>query len=199
MEGTQASNGKVHVRSNKDSELIKSSQAMESTQASNGKVHVRSNKDSELITIAFFFTLTLSSLDAHLFVVFLQCSKILTSFRKFAFLHSFANIPMHECPLGVHEVEFVVNAREHLGDCSGVADHAASPHYLCQVTSWHHSWRLIIDTTLEACRTPIDELDRALCLNRSNRCVDILGNNVTAIHHATRHIFPMSWVAFDEH
>ena len=59
---------------------------------------------------------------------------------------------MDEGALGVHEIELVVDAREDLGNRSGVADHAASTHDLGQVTTWDHCWWLVVDTTLESWR-----------------------------------------------
>ena len=51
---------------------------------------------------------------------------------------------MNKCTFAVHEIELVVNAREHFGDGSGVGDHAASAHDLGQVTAWHNGRRLIV-------------------------------------------------------
>merc|ERR1712146_799049 len=79
---------------------------------------------SELVTITFFLALSLCSLNANLLVVLLQSSKIFTRLGKFPFLHSFANIPVDERTLGVHEIELVVDAREHLSNSCCVANHA---------------------------------------------------------------------------
>merc|ERR1712176_12067 len=113
---------------------------------------------SELIAITFFFAFTLRGFNADLFVILLQRCKIFSSLREFTFLHTFSNIPMYESTLGVHQVELVIDAREHLGDCGGVADHTARTHDLSQVTTRDNRWWLIIDSALEASGAPIDEL-----------------------------------------
>merc|ERR1712022_100794 len=102
---------------------------------------------SELITIAFFFTFSLCSLDADLLVVFLQGCQILTCFRKFSLFHALSHVPMHKGALRVHEVKLVVDAREHLSNRSGVADHANSAHDFGKITTWHDSWWLVIVAT----------------------------------------------------
>merc|ERR1740115_65996 len=119
----------------------------------------------ELITIAFFLTFTFSCFNANLFVVLLKSCKVLASFTELTLLHALTDIPMHECTLGVHEVELVVNAREDFCNGGGVADHAACAHDLRQITTWNHCWRLIVNSTLESCGTPVHELDGALCLD----------------------------------
>merc|ERR1719253_910521 len=154
---------------------------------------------SELISVALFLTFPFCGLDAHLFVIFLKCREIFTGFRKFTLFHTFADIPMHESTLGVHEIELVVDAREDFSNRSGIADHAASTHDLGQVTTWHHCWWLVVDATLEACRRPIHELNSALCFDRSHRSVNILWNHITTVHHATCHVLPMAWVALHKH
>merc|ERR1712185_764235 len=69
---------------------------------------------SELVTITLFLASTLSSFDANLFVVFLQSCEIFTRLGELTLLHTFSNVPMHEGTLGVHEVELVIDTREHL-------------------------------------------------------------------------------------
>merc|ERR1712032_1748816 len=153
----------------------------------------------ELVAIAFFFAFSFCSLDAHLLVVFLQSRKVLAGLAEFSLFHAFADVPMHECTLTVHEVELVINTREHLCDGRGITDHAACAHYFGQIATWNHGWRLIIDATLEASRTPINELNSTFSLDRSNGCVDILRYDVATVHHTARHILSMAWVALDEH
>merc|ERR1712070_1071295 len=106
---------------------------------------------SELVAVPLFFSLAFGCLDANLFVVLLQSSKILTGFRELPLFHTFTNVPMHEGSLAVHQIKLMIDAREHLGDCCRVADHAYGPHNFCEIATWHHSWRLIVDATFEAC------------------------------------------------
>ena len=69
--------------------------------------------------------------------------------------------------------------------------------HLRQITSRDHRRRLIIDAYFEASGTPVDKLDGPLRLDGGNRSVDILGDNVSSVQHTTRHVFAVSWVAFD--
>ena len=77
---------------------------------------------------------------------------------------------VHECTLGVHKVELVVNAGHDLRDRRAVRDHAARTHHLRQVTTRDNGGRLVVDSAFEASRAPVDELDRALRLDRRNLC-----------------------------
>merc|ERR1712087_736073 len=104
----------------------------------------------EFIAIALLLAFTLSSFNADLFVILLEGSKVLTRLAEFSFFHAFADIPMHESSLAVHEIKLVVDAREDFCNGGGVADHAARTHDLGQVATWNHSWRLVVDATLEA-------------------------------------------------
>merc|ERR1711959_248281 len=99
---------------------------------------------------------------------------------------------MDKCTLAVHEIELVVNARENLCDCRGIADHAARTHDLGQIASWHHCRRLVVDATLEAGWRPIDKLNGPLGLDGCDRCVHIFGYDVATVHHAACHVFAMT-------
>eukprot|EP00930_Biecheleria_cincta_P053391 TRINITY_DN3885_c0_g1_i4.p1 TRINITY_DN3885_c0_g1~~TRINITY_DN3885_c0_g1_i4.p1 ORF type:complete len:147 (+),score=21.62 TRINITY_DN3885_c0_g1_i4:42-482(+) len=66
----------------------------------------------ELIAIAFFLPLSLSCLNADLFVVLLQCSQVFSCFTEFTLLHAFTHVVVHKGTFGVHQVELVVNARK---------------------------------------------------------------------------------------
>merc|ERR1712131_135000 len=58
-------------------------------------------------------------------------------------------------------------------------------------------WWLVIDTDFETSWAPVDELDGSLGFDVSNRCVDILWNNITAVQEAACHVFTVSWITFD--
>merc|ERR1712183_397953 len=113
-----------------------------------------SSSSSELVSVALLLTLALRCLDSHLLVILFKCREIFAGLGELALLHAFPNIPVHKSTLGVHEIELVVNAREDLGNGCAVRNHAASAHYLGQVTTWNHSRRLVIDAALEAGRAP---------------------------------------------
>merc|ERR1719393_598381 len=101
--------------------------------------------------------------------------------------------------LGVHEVKLVVHASEHLSHGGGVGDHAASTLHLGKVTTWHHSWWLVVDAALEASWAPVDELDGALGLDGGNGSVHVLWHDVTAVHEAAGHVLAVTRVALHVH
>ena len=106
---------------------------------------------------------------------------------------------MYESTLGIHEIELVVDPREHLGDARGVGDHAHRALHLGQVPTGHHRGRLVVDPALEPRGAPVHELDCALCLDRPDRRVHVLGHDVPPVHHAARHVLPVPRVAFGHH
>ena len=57
----------------------------------------------------------------------------------------------------------------HLRNRGAVRDHAARTHDLRKITARNNGGRLIVDAALEAGRAPVDELDRALRLDRRLR------------------------------
>merc|ERR1712039_294257 len=116
---------------------------------------VPSDCSSELVPIALLLALTLRRLDSDLLVIFLKCCEVFAGLGELAFLHTFSDIPVHKSALGIHEVELVIDARKDLGNSGAVGNHAASAHYLGQVTTWDHSGRLVVDATFKAGRTPI--------------------------------------------
>ena len=62
----------------------------------------------------------------------------------------------------------------HLRNRGAVRDHAARTHNLSKITAGNNGGRLVVDSTLEAGRAPVDELDRALRLDRRHGSVDVL-------------------------
>ena len=108
--------------------------------------------------------------------------------------------PSHdESTLGVHEIELMVDAREHLSNGSGVANHANCAHDLGKITSWHNGWWLVVDTALETGWAPVNELDGSLGLDGGNSGVDILWDNITSVHEAASHVLSVSWVTLSHH
>ena len=86
-------------------------------------------------------------------------------------------------------------AREHLGDRRRVRDHAHGPLHLREVASGHDRRRLVVDAALEARRAPVDKLDRALGLDRRDGGVNVLGDDVAAVHEAAGHVLAVAGVA----
>merc|ERR1711920_524184 len=159
----------------------------------------RRHVSSELIAIALLLTLTLCRLDADFLVILFESRQVLARLGELTLFHAFTNVPVDKCTLRVHKVKLVINAREDLRNRSGIADHATRTHHLGQVAAWNHGRRLIIDATLEAGRAPIHKLNCALCFDRGNRCVHILGYHIATVHHATSHVFSVAWVALNKH
>jgi len=55
---------------------------------------------------------------------------------------------------------------------------------------------LIVDTNFESGGAPINELDGSFGFNGGNRSVNILGDNISSVHHGTSHIFSVSGITF---
>lgn len=106
---------------------------------------------------------------------------------------------MDESSLGVHKIELVIKSGEDFSDSGGVGNHANSSHDLSKITSWDNGGWLVVDTSLETSWAPVDELDGSLGLNGGNSSVDILGDDITSVHHAASHVFTMSWVTLNHH
>jgi hypothetical protein len=58
---------------------------------------------------------------------------------------------------------------------------------------------LVVDTSLETSGAPVNELNGSLGLDGGNGSIDILGDNITSVHHAAGHVFTMSGVALSHH
>jgi len=86
----------------------------------------------------------------------------------------------------------VVKPGPGLGDGGGVGEHTHSSLDLGQVTSGHHSGRLIVDTNLEASGTPVNKLDASLGLDGGDGGIDILGDHISPVEHAAGHVLPMA-------
>eukprot|EP00951_Prasinocladus_malaysianus_P025862 scaffold227763_cov47-Prasinocladus_malaysianus.AAC.1 len=106
---------------------------------------------------------------------------------------------MHKGTLGVHQVELMVQAGEDLSDRSRVGDHAHCALNLGEVATRHNCGRLVVDAALEAGRAPIDKLDGSLGLDGGHGGVDVLGDNITAVHQAAGHVLAVTGVALDHH
>ena len=148
---------------------------------------------------AFFFSLSLSSLNADFFVVLLEGGEIFSGLRELSFLHALSDVPVHEGSLGVHEIELVIDSGEDLSDGSGVGDHAHGSHDLGEVTAWHDCGWLVVDAALEAGGAPVDELDGSLGLDGGDGSVHILGDDVSSVHEAAGHVLAVSGVALGHH
>ena len=95
---------------------------------------------------------------------------------------------MDEGPLGVHQVELVVQPGPCLHDGGGVGEAADRPVHLGQVSPRHHGGRLVVDADLEAGGTPVHKLDGLLGLHICNGGVDILGDHVSSVEETDCHV-----------
>lgn len=66
-----------------------------------------------------------------------------------------------------------------------------------KITVRDHLWWLVADTNLEASWAPVHELDGALRLEMRNCAMNLLGNDVTTVEQAGRHILAVARIAFD--
>merc|ERR1712060_457498 len=153
----------------------------------------------ELVTISLLLSLTFGGLDSDLLVILLEGGQILTSLGELTFLHTLTDVPMDEGTLGVHEIELVIDAGEHLSDSGGVGDHAHGAHDLGQIATRNDRRRLVVDSALESGGGPVDELDRALGLDGRDGRVDILRDNITTVHQAAGHVLSVTRIALDHH
>merc|ERR1719284_49797 len=166
---------------------------------SQGMTNIQSKDWRTFSTPHLLLAFTLHGFGADLLVVLLKGSKVLTTLGELAFLHTLTDVPVDEGTLGVHEVKLVVHASEHLSHGGGVGDHAASTLHLGKVTTWHHSWWLVVDAALEASWAPVDELDGTLGLDGGNGSVHVLWHDITTVHHAAGHVLAVTWVALGHH
>jgi len=104
-----------------------------------------------------------------------------------------------EGSLGVHKIELVIKSGEDFSDGSGVGDHTDSSHDLSQITSGDNGGGLVVDTSLETGGAPVDELDGSLGLDGGNSSIDILGDDITSVHHTAGHVFTVSGVTLNHH
>merc|ERR1712025_1077655 len=141
-----------------------------------------------------FITLSLfnvSTIHADLLVIFLQGSHILSSFAELSLLHTLADVPVHESPLGVHQVKLMVQPSPSFSDGGGVAEHADGSLYFGKVSSGDDGGWLIVDANLEPGGAPIHELYTALGFDGGNCSVDILWHHVSSVKEAAGHVLSM--------
>merc|ERR1719192_1275685 len=149
------------------------------------------------LILVSFVTLNISRIHPDLFIILLESSHVLPSLRKLAFFHTLSNVPVDECPLGVHQVKLVVKPGPGLSNSRGIGQHADSSLNLGKITSWDDGRRLIIDSNLETSRTPVNKLDRPLTLNSGDSSIHILGDHVAPVEHAAGHVLAMPGVTLN--
>ena len=89
---------------------------------------------------------------------------------------------MDEGPLGVHQVELVVQPAPGVHDGRGVGEHADGPWCLGQVRVGHDGHGRAVEADLEPGGAPLHELDVALGLDGLDGLVDVLVDHVAPVH-----------------
>ena len=146
--------------------------------------------------ILLSFILLANTVSSNLFVILLQGGHVLSGLRELSLLHALSDVPVDEGPLGVHEVELVVQASPGLCDGGGVAQHAHGPLHLGQVSTRNHRGGLVVDAHLEACGAPVHKLDGTLGLDGGDGRVDVFGHHVSTVQEAAGHVLAVTRVAF---
>ena len=122
------------------------------------------SKSKSLILVVSF--LVAEVIHPNFLVVKLQSSKILPGLGELSLLHALPDVPVDEGPLGVHQVELVVQPGPGLGDGRGVGQHADGPLDLGKVSSGDHGGRLVVNSNLNI----FSDLGRKLrlCVQQDN-------------------------------
>lgn len=136
-------------------------------------------------------------ISSNLLVVALKGSKILAGLRELTLLHTLTNVPVNKGTLGVHQVELVVKTRPSLSDGSGVAEHADSTLDRSHLTTGDSSGCLVIDTNLETGGAPVNKLDGTLGLDGGNGRGNVIGDDITAVQQAARHVLTTTRITLD--
>uniref|UniRef100_A0A182MVS4 Uncharacterized protein n=1 Tax=Anopheles culicifacies TaxID=139723 RepID=A0A182MVS4_9DIPT len=154
------------------------------------KTGISSSDRSSTRTLTF----AIARIHADFFVVLFEGGQIFTGLGEFTFLHTLSDVPVHERTLGVHQIELVIQTGPCLGDGRGVGQHAHGTLHLGQIATRHNGRWLIVDADLEASRTPVHELDRALGLDGGDGRVDVLRHHITTVQHAACHVLAVAWI-----
>merc|ERR1712098_336686 len=136
--------------------------------------------------------LTVSTVHANLLVVLLQSGHVLSGFRELSLLHPLSNVPVNKSSLGIHQIELVVKSCPGLGNGSGVGPHAHSSLDLGKISTRDDGGRLVINTDLEPCWTPVNKLYRPFALYCRYCSIDILGNDISSVKHTAGHVLAMT-------
>ena len=93
----------------------------------------------------------------------------------------------------------MINPAQSLGDGGVVGHHADGALDAGQVAAGDDGGGLVVDAALEAGGAPVDELDGPLGLDGGDGGVDVLGDNVAAVHEAAGHVLAVAGVALGHH
>lgn len=141
--------------------------------------------------------IVVGGIGAHLLVVSLESSQVLSGLAELALLHTLGHVPVDKGSLGVHEVELGVQTLPGLGNGGSVTQHADGSVNLGHVALRNVLRRLVADTNLETGGAPVDKLDGLLGLDGGNGSLHILVDNVSSVQQTVGHVLTLSEVALD--
>merc|ERR1719490_447080 len=118
-----------------------------------------------LLVLVALASFSVGRIKSNLFVVLLQRGHVLPRIAELSLLHALADIPVDEGPLGVHQVELVVQSRPRLSDGGGVGEHTDGTLHLGEISTRDDSRGLVVDSNLESSGTPVHKLDAPLALD----------------------------------
>ena len=75
-------------------------------------------------------------------------------------------------------------------------EHLHGTIHFCQIAVGHHLRRLVADANLEPGRAPIDKLDGPFGLQRRDGGVDVVGNDISPVQEAGRHVLAVAGITF---
>merc|ERR550539_1563880 len=152
-------------------------------------------EDASSLVFVSFAIVHVDRVETDLLVVLLESSEVLPGLGELSLLHALPDVPVDEGPLGVHQVELVVQPSPGLSDGGGVGEHADSSWGFGQIPSRDDGWRLVVDANLEASGTPVNELDAPLGLDGRDGGIDVLGDDITSVEETAGHVLAMARVA----
>jgi hypothetical protein len=91
----------------------------------------------------------------------------------------------------------MVQSGPSFSNSGGVAQHANSSLDFGQISTWNDGWWLVVDTYFKSSWTPVNKLNCSFSFDGGDGAVDILWYDVTSVKQAARHVFTVSWIAFD--
>uniref|UniRef100_A0A182WE44 Uncharacterized protein n=1 Tax=Anopheles minimus TaxID=112268 RepID=A0A182WE44_9DIPT len=152
------------------------------------KTGISSSDRSSTHTLTF----AIARIHADFLVVLFEGGQIFARLGELTLLHTFADVPVDERTLGVHQIELVIQSGPCLGNGRGVGQHAHGTLHLGQITTRHNGRRLIVDTDLETGGTPVNKLDRTLGLDGGDGRINVLRHHITTVQHTARHVLAVT-------
>ena len=95
---------------------------------------------------------------------------------------------MHKCPLGIHQIELVIETGPGFSNSCSVRQHAHCTLDSGQITTRDDSRWLVVDADLESGRAPVNKLDSALGLDGGDGGVNVFGYDIPAEQQTAGHV-----------